>query len=219
MGGDCPSNRRRCILSEECWRSSSYLMFSALSFFSLLSRVVSKLWYSQRFGLSLSSQTHCQQFFLGAVMNGKLGGGEHTTVLLSLFRWAKWCFACSISSLPKESDRTCVCLFVYDSELNVVLPFETASGSVGCWTCLKKAGFFCRPPAGKSARLLLRCDVHTALSSILLILMVCDLSSPLSYDWEVIARLFCKLFYWSKWWAQHRRLHSPEIGHTSHGWK
>lgn len=84
---------------------------------------------------------------MGAVMNGKLEHSKHSTVLLSLFRWDKWCFAFSISSLPKESDR--------------------------------------------------------------------KLSSPLSYNWEVIARPCCKLFYWSKWWAQYKRLHIPEVGHTS----
>lgn len=121
--------------------------FQLWDFFSLHSRVVSECWRSQGFSLLFIISNTLSTVFTGAGMDGKLEHRKHSTVRLSPFRWDKWCFAFSISSLPKESDR--------------------------------------------------------------------KLSSPLSYSWEVIAWPCCKLFYWSQWGAQCKRLHIPDVGHTS----
>lgn len=79
--------------------------FQLWDFFSLHSRGVSERWYSQGFSLLFIISNTLSTVFPGAGMNGKLEHRKHSTVLLSPFRWDKWCFAFSISSLPKESDR------------------------------------------------------------------------------------------------------------------
>lgn len=133
--------------------------------------------------------------FMGAVMNGKLECSELTIVLLSFFRSDKWCFAFSISSLPQEPDRMCACVFVsvwfwaecYFSFYKLCLALLSE----------KEAGLFWPPDVcqqvtlrfwtsvclflGGGASVICSfafavCDVHTALSLIVLITMVCDLS-------------------------------------------